>query len=206
MLFVLLWACSPKQKTTEPTATTVTPETIQAVTTDSKTEEYVLAETPQFDSKHRKDWPFSEWTTAKAYAYNMTNFGPGASLFVYREGEWNPSITEEKTLDSSQAQAALELNHRLGGKVSVSKCAFPRHAIVFFDAQEQPVGSINVCFECGDILVWPDYYGEEDDTSFRYAMSEVSEMPTIFDHHEQTLPVWEDLLITTIGLKAYTRK
>lgn len=42
-----------------------------------------------------------------------------------------------------------------GGAVEVSKCAFPRHAVVFYSG-DTPVGTANVCFECGDILVWPD--------------------------------------------------
>jgi hypothetical protein len=40
-------------------------------------------------------------------------------------------------------------------EVLVSKCGFPRHAVVLF-AGDTPVGSVNVCFECGYILVWPD--------------------------------------------------
>ena len=196
MFFALLWACSPK------------PNMLPAPKTPVEAEEtaYILPSTPQFAPEARRQWPFSEWKTAKAYAYNMKDFGPGASLFVYREGQWNSSIVKETVLTDSQAQAAAELNHRLGGDVRVSKCAFPRHSVVFFDKDNQPVGSVNVCFECGDILVWPPYYDENEDLSFRYTQAENAEMPKFMDFHEKTLPVWEDLLMTNVGLPAFVRE
>lgn len=200
MFFALLWACSPKQN-----SSSTDTQPVRTAPVELETPSYILPSTPQFGPETRRKWPFTEWTTAKAYAYNMTNFGPGASLFVYREGEWNSSIVKEIALTESQAQAALELNHRLGGDVRVSKCAFPRHSVVFFDNDNQPVGSVNVCFECGDILVWPPYYNENEDLSFRYAQAENAEMPTFIDFHEKTLPVWEDLLMTTVGLPAFVR-
>ena len=198
MFLALLWACSPKQN---PSSTDTKP--VQTAPVDLETPSYLLPPTPQFAPETRSDWPFTEWKTAKAYAYNMKNFGPGASLFVYRDGEWNSSITTEIALTDSQAQAALELNHRLGGDINVSKCAFPRHAVVFFDDNKQPVGSVNVCFECGDILVWPPYYDKDEDLSFRYAQSENAELPKFIDFHEKTLPAWEDLLMKTVGLPAF---
>jgi hypothetical protein len=36
----------------------------------------------------------------------------------------------------------------------MTKCPFPRHAVVLYD-HDVPVASVNVCFECGDILLWP---------------------------------------------------
>jgi len=201
MIYMLLWACLPKKSTSDGA------DAVQSVPTveESKAPSYELVSSPQFAPEHRRPWPFTEWKTAKAYSFNRVSFGPGSTLFAYRDGEWNESITETKELSISQAQAALELNHRMGGNVNVSKCAFPRHAVVFFDAQDQPVGSVNICFECGDILVWPAYYDDETDLSFRFSMNEKTEMPIIFDYHEQTLPIWEDLLIKTVGLKAYQR-
>ena len=43
------------------------------------------------------------------------------------------------------------------GEVLVSKCAFPRHGVVFFDKKDNPIASVSICFECGDILVWPEW-------------------------------------------------
>jgi hypothetical protein len=54
-------------------------------------------------------------------------------------------------------KTAVDLVKDTKGGVEVSKCAFPRHSIVLFDAENIPVASINVCFQCGDILLWPDW-------------------------------------------------
>ena len=72
----------------------------------------------------------------------------------------------------------------------ISKCPFPRHGIVFFDGDNNPVASANICFQCGDILVWPPYL---EDETVKYAMpDEESDDPPLFMLvHEEVLGLWD---------------
>ena len=45
----------------------------------------------------------------------------------------------------------------LRGGYEASKCPFPRHAVVFFNDQGEPVGVVNADLICGDVFVEPDY-------------------------------------------------
>ncbi|WAS97514.1 hypothetical protein [Nannocystis punicea] len=102
-------------------------------------------------------WPFVAWDRAEAFTFNPIEYGPGVPLRVYEATKgWSPNIVERKPLSQAQAERAVEWTVATRGELEVSKCAFPRHAVVLY-AGDAPVGSVNVCFECGDILVWPDF-------------------------------------------------
>ena len=190
MIFLpFLLGCTPKQP--EPIVSTDPPKRIPT---------HLVPQTLMMDKNLRTSWPPSPWKKARAYAFNQQEYGPGSQLYAYKEGTWNPSITAELELTNQQAYDALELTHRLGGTLKVSKCAFPRHAVVFFDEQDQPIASVNVCFQCGDILVWPPYSTDEDWNQQRFAEQGAEEMPLIFDAHEQVLPLWSTLLIDQLSL------
>lgn len=106
--------------------------------------------------KKISEWPFHEWDRAEAITYNHVPYGPGVPLRVYDATHgWSPKIVERKPITAEQARHAASWVRATGGEVEVSKCAFPRHAVVLY-AGDIPVGTANVCFECGDILVWPD--------------------------------------------------
>lgn len=104
-------------------------------------------------------WPGVTWDRAEAVLFNQVPYGPGIEHLDLRawdpENGLNPSIVESKPIARALANRAIELVTATGGGVEVSKCPFPRHAIVLFRGQ-QPVASASVCFECGDILVSPD--------------------------------------------------
>lgn len=105
--------------------------------------------------KPGKAWPFHKWDRAEAFTFNHTPFGPGVPLRVYDAARgWSEKIVERRPLTAAQAERAVGWVRETGGDVGVSKCPFPRHAVVLY-AGDVPVGTINVCFECGDILVWP---------------------------------------------------
>jgi len=118
-----------------------------------------------------KDAPTVKWSklkyaTARAYTFNFGRYGPGnKGLHAYgpyrsKSGGvvgLNPAIRNSVALTKRQARKALRLVQRVQGDVLVSKCAFPRHGVVFFDDKETPIASVSVCFECGDILVWPKW-------------------------------------------------
>ncbi|PCC67608.1 hypothetical protein SAMN02745121_02244 [Nannocystis exedens] len=107
--------------------------------------------------KPSKTWPFVAWDRAEAFTFNHVPYGPGVPLRVYdATNGWSPEIAERKPISPAQAGRAVEWVVATRGALEVSKCAFPRHAVVLF-AGDTPVGSVNVCFECGDILVWPEF-------------------------------------------------
>lgn len=187
LFFSIIFACTPKQH--EPVVSTNPP---------IRTPVYELPQTVMMNKYLRTSWPPS-WKTAKAYAFNQQEFGPGVALYAYKQGVWSANITQETKLTTQQANDAIELTHRLGGTLKVSKCAFPRHAVVFFDEQEQPVASVNVCFQCGDVLVWPPYSSADNWNQQRFS-EQGREMPLVFDAHEQVLPLWKTILIEQLAL------
>ena len=191
---LLFFACTPKNISPTNNNTQISP---------SKS---LLPETRQMAKNLRTQWPYTEWTSAKAYAFNHKKFGPKAELFVYRDGIWNESIVYETALSPLQIEKSLELNHRLGGTLIVSKCAFPRHAVVLFNEQEQPVASINVCFSCGDILIWPKYHTDPSWEDARYSAQTEDGVPLIYSAHEEILPIWEELLIQEVSLPPFVEK
>lgn len=108
-----------------------------------------------------KVWPFHAWTRAEAIAFNEFPIRPGVQTVAYGPLGWARDLGARKALTPPQAKTAVDLVVATEGSVDVSKCPFPRHAVVLFD-RELPVASINVCFECGDIRVWPSFAPEPD--------------------------------------------
>lgn len=110
---------------------------------------------PAAPTKAIATWPFIAWDRAEAITFNNVAYGPGIPLRVYdADHGWSPKIVDRKPISQEQAARAVGWVIATGGELEVSKCAFPRHAVVLY-AGEAPVGTANVCFECGDILVWP---------------------------------------------------
>lgn len=103
-----------------------------------------------------KTWPFVVWDRAEALSFNHVAYGPGVQLRVYDGQAWSPKIVARRPISAEQGERAVQWVVATRGELEVSKCPFPRHAVVLY-AGETPVGSVNVCFECGDILVWPEF-------------------------------------------------
>ena len=101
-----------------------------------------------------KVWPFHVWDHAVAVTFNQFPMRPEAQLHAYSDEGWSEHVVDRKPITEAQAKKAVELVTRTQGDVMVSKCPFPRHAVVLYDG-EVPVASIDVCFSCGDILLWP---------------------------------------------------
>jgi hypothetical protein len=141
-----------------------------------------------------KKWPFFTWDRAEAYVFNLQRFGPGATLFAYNDKGWNKNLVAKKDITNKLANEAIALLRKTQGEMMVSKCAFPRHAIVLFQG-EHPVASINVCFECGDILIWPRYSKAanwDDRKSKMY--------PKLAKAYDRAFPKWTKLFEKKIGL------
>lgn len=108
-----------------------------------------------------KVWPFHAWNGAVAVTYNHMRIRPGIQLLAYDERGWSPNVVEQRLLSKEKADEAVNLVAATEGGVDVSKCPFPRHAVVLLHG-DVPVASINVCFECGDIKLWPAWGPEPD--------------------------------------------
>lgn len=118
-------------------------------------------EPPPLVERKGKVWPFHAWDRAVAVTFNDFPMRPRTQLRAYDEHGWSPHVTEKKPIDAATAKKAVELVMATNGDVLVSKCPFPRHAVVLYEG-EVAVASINVCFECGDILLWPRWEPEPD--------------------------------------------
>lgn len=138
MLALVLAACAPKASNT---SAAMAPATPAPATPDPAT-----------------TWPFAGWKSAKAYTFNFFAYGPGYQERVYDPDQgWVPSIRSTHELSLEQALAVQAKVHEAQGSFPMSKCPFPRHAVVYFDEGDQPVAMVNVCFECGDLFAWPDF-------------------------------------------------
>lgn len=142
-----------------------------------------------------KKWPFVEWDAAQAYTFNLRKPGPGAKLHVFRRPQgWTEKPVPGKVLTEAQSKKALQLLAKTQGGMDVSKCPFPRHGIVF-SVENVPVGSISVCFECGDILIWPPYSPDpkwEDKKYKRYGK--------LMRAYDRVFPGWKKLFAKDLGL------
>lgn len=98
-------------------------------------------------------WPYLAWDRAEAFIYNWYT---GPRRPIYDQSGWSEYINARKPLDRQQARRAVALVVAGGGALQLWSCAYPRHGVVFF-AGDIPVGSVSVCFSCGDVVVWPPY-------------------------------------------------
>lgn len=146
-------AASPAPEPEPPTA----PPAAAAAQPEPAAEPPPTADKPSTPLTPSKTWPFVAWDRAEAFTFNHVAYGPGIPLRVYDATTgWSPEIVERAPISADQAGRAVDRVVATRGTLEVSKCAFPRHAVVLY-AGDTPVGSVNVCFECGDILVWPDF-------------------------------------------------
>lgn len=89
----------------------------------------------------------------------------------------------------------------LGG-VDVSKCPFPRHAVVLYDG-DVPVASINVCFECGDILIWPPWDQKPEPDYEKMTDKEWKARELFYERkmklYEKAFPKWQAFFRDEVG-------
>lgn len=155
----------------------------------------------ELDLKPSKTWPFYQWDKAQAFTFNLREPVPGAQLQVYSETQgWTPKVREGPVLDASQAKQSLSLIGKTQGAMIVSKCPFPRHGIVFYQ-EGVPVGSVSVCFSCGDILLWPSY---SPDPNWKSTKSK--RFGKLMKMYDRVYPKWEELFEKQLGLATDWKK
>ena len=167
MILFLACFCAKQSTTPPPKEPTVTPS-IPVQKTElkpSSPKEIPLLEISTSQSLpegFQKKWPPQEWSYAKAYTFNFVPYGPGNSNYVYKKDTWNKNTPVSYAINNKQAEYALKLVHKTAGDVETSKCTFPRHGIVYFNEQDTPIASINYCFSCEAVLLWPAYLSFEE--------------------------------------------
>ncbi|MCC7252028.1 hypothetical protein [Hyphomicrobium sp.] len=95
------------------------------------------------------------WSYVKAYTFNLFPAQDAVQLRILENGVWSKHVHSEVLVGHSQALKVVELVNSTRG--SFSKYPFPRHAFVFFNGRDEPIGSVDVCFECDDLFPWPDF-------------------------------------------------
>lgn len=132
-----------------------------------------------------KTWPFHAWDRAEAFTYNRFPMRPGAPFRIYDDNGWSKHVVDKKPLDAALTKQAVDLVLAGKSELEMTKCPFPRHAVVLYD-HDVPVASINVCFSCGDVLLSP-----------RWAPPEVeSRREKLF---AQVFPKWKTFFRDAVG-------
>lgn len=147
-------------------------------------------------------WPFHSWNRAVAVRFNEFPMREAIPLYACSERGLSPHIIEAIPISIPLAKRSVELVVQTRGAVAVSKCPFPRHAVILYDG-DVPVASINVCFSCGDILVWPrwesvaepdwDHLTHEKRRAYESALKEH------MARYEKTFPFWKLYFRDQIG-------
>ena len=157
----------------------------------------------------QQDWPPQKWSHAKAYTFNFVPFGPGQKSYIYRADTWNGKIQKTYPITEEQAEYAVHLIHQTAGNVETSKCTFPRHGIVYFDENDTPIASINYCFSCGGVLVWPPYFEDMEEEYKKYDIQgkkvEGKEYidPLVIQIYEELTPSYEQLFLNVLNMSRY---
>ena len=147
-----------------------------------------------------EQWPFQAWDRAEALTFNEFGRRRGVPLRVYQEDGWSEHIGKRKPIDHELTTEAMALVRATEGGLEVSKCPFPRHAVVLY-LGDRPVASINVCFECGDILLWPRWRTEPDWEGMDDAQwaAHQRQMEARMAVYERVFPKWQSFFRDRVG-------
>jgi hypothetical protein len=147
-----------------------------------------------------KAWPFHTWNRAEAMTFNAFDMKPQVQLRAIDDNGWSPHIVERKPLTDTQAKQSVDLVTKTQGDVSVSKCPFPRHAVVLYE-DDAPVASINVCFSCGDILLWPRWEPAPDWEKMTDKQRKEQDLKSAkqMKAYEQVFPTWKTFFRDEVG-------
>ena len=108
-----------------------------------------------------KKGPFPEKEFAKVVAYDYESMQ--GDYILNRKGELHPSVKAEKELSSEQAALLVEtLNSESTYGGSVTRCFYPRLGFVFYNAANEPIGQVSVCFQCNQQVAGPEISVQEE--------------------------------------------
>jgi len=102
------------------------------------------------------DWGFLQFAEVRAYRMNW-NVQHSFATLVGKDGKLNPTRLPQEGIKLNPSQV-VRLRQAVTGRHPSPKmfafCFYPHHAFAFYDEKGRCVGSIDLCFLCGN------YYGE----------------------------------------------
>jgi hypothetical protein len=114
-------------------------------------------------------FPDVTYTYAKIYYFNLGEIKSRPDDYIYsKEDGFAKSIEGEGKVSSKALTANIEklfLYHKNGLLNGLSGCYIPRHGIIYFDKNDQPVASLSICFECEAIRMWTKEKGKIKSTN-----------------------------------------
>lgn len=141
-------------------------------------------------------FPNVQFEYAKLYLFNLDLDKPSHMDFrIYKDGVYaksklgNGQILSDKFHEKIQktfARGIDELN------MGLSKCYMPRHGIIYYSKEHEPVASLSICFECDKISVWSkegySFKDDYDNFNLDKAEKQISDLAKIVA--EEEIPVY----------------
>ena len=123
-------------------------------------------------------FPNVEYEYAKVYLFNLNLEEPSQMDFrIYKDGVYAMSKLGNGMLLSDEFHTKVRKIFARGIDeliMGLSKCYMPRHGIIYYDANHEPVLSLSICFECDKISIWSKekYHFSDDYEQFNYDKAE----------------------------------
>ncbi|MFT7581074.1 MAG: hypothetical protein ACI9MR_002748 [Myxococcota bacterium] len=190
---------------TQPMTQTAPPEaaTVTLAPADPKSKPIATPRPPEVTAAAlvpTKTWPFVQWDNAKVAIFDLAPYSPRSHKRAFSKAKGMVVGTHLRPITAAQAQEAIGLLEPTFGEALVSKCPNPRHALVLYTGK-QPVASINVCFECGDILIDPPYRQGASWPTKKEALNKAA-----MKGYEQAFPKWQAFFESDLGIPTDWRK
>ncbi|CAG5086313.1 hypothetical protein [Parvicella tangerina] len=114
-------------------------------------------------------FPGEEYAYAKVYYFNLEEIRSMPDFDIYTEEEgWAPSLIDPDIKSEHGLAENMEKLFLYGADgliTGLSKCFIPRHGLVYFDENDEPVASLSICFECQGISMWTKSKGRIEPTT-----------------------------------------
>lgn len=143
-------------------------------------------------------FPDEDFEYAKIYYFNTGKLEGKPDSYIYTDKDgWADSKVDIDKTSSKALTSNIEKLFLYGadGLINgLSKCYMPRHGVVYFDENDQPVASISICFECEEIKMWTKSKGKilaKTDGSVSRAEQQIGTLRNFI--------LKEDLIISTIS-------
>ena len=99
-------------------------------------------------------WPDVAFAEVRAFAWKQDHHGP----VVLPGGQVAPGALqpEGKLLSATQQERLLKAATRRFSQRPVSRCYVPHNAFIFYSKEGKPVASMEICFDCLGVRLWPE--------------------------------------------------
>lgn len=125
---------------------------------------FVLSSTLSAFATKNFHFPDEEYAYAKLYYFNLGEITSKPDSYIYSEEDgWASSLVDPNITSSHGLAENMEKLFLYGtdGLINgLSGCFIPRHGLVYFDENDEPVASLSICFECEGIRMWTKSNGK----------------------------------------------